>query len=55
VLFLDIHNYLKKLLKKRRKRQAMIHKTLLKKEEQEPVERYGRYMALQKGEEFLFL
>jgi Fe-S cluster biogenesis protein NfuA len=31
VLFLDIYNYLKKMLKKRTKRQAMIHKTLHKK------------------------
>jgi Fe-S cluster biogenesis protein NfuA len=31
VLFLDIYNYLKKIAEKRRKRQAMIHKTLHKK------------------------
>jgi uncharacterized protein YlbG (UPF0298 family) len=31
VLFLDIYNYLKTLLKKRTKRQAMIHKILCKK------------------------
>jgi Fe-S cluster biogenesis protein NfuA len=31
VLFLDIYNYLKKLLKKRTKRHAMIHKALQEK------------------------
>jgi hypothetical protein len=31
VLFLDIYNYFKKILKKRTKRQAMVHKTLHKK------------------------